>query len=295
VQSQERETGQRLPTWWQKYPSRLASELEELDRANIRYEQVGDRDATGVIRLRLFPVVAGKELRLDATFPDLYPYFRFEVSAPELSLPVHQHAQSKQLCFLPRPTSYWMPATDRLAHFIIDRLPIVLAAASTSDNSAVTTDEERIAEPYSDYYTYASESILLVDSAWSIPPSILHGTFVANMFDLSPIRFRGYVDTVSNDAGDLLCEAEEGMRRLPVKPVRGRWCRLSAPIPADLSSHDTYKHAAQCDPTPEKLPTARIDDVSIRLRAVVYPEQVRWRGEPANLGDAWLFAIKVFR
>lgn len=114
--------------WWELHPDRYQDELEQLRRAGIRFEIDEAALRLGRLQLTLYPLVHGEELKLIAAFPDFYPWFRFEIHAPELQLPYHQHAIAKTLCFLPRDTSYWKPSTDRLAAFLTDRLPDVLTA-----------------------------------------------------------------------------------------------------------------------------------------------------------------------
>src|SRR4051812_8959702 len=110
------------------HPDRYEDELEQLRQAGIRFERDEAAFRAGQLQLTLYPTVQGEEVQLVATFPPLYPWFRFEIHAPSLQLPYHQHAITKTLCFLPRDTSYWNPGSDRLAAFLVERLRDVLAA-----------------------------------------------------------------------------------------------------------------------------------------------------------------------
>jgi hypothetical protein len=158
--------------WWERYPERYASELRELELAHIRYERDEVAFAAGFLRLRVFPVIDEEELPLVATFPELYPFFKFEVAAPTLDLLHHQHPASKTLCLLPRGTEWWRPDSDRLASLLSEQLPRMLDAAKAEDPSSFAEVEEHQGEPYSDYYSYAPESLVLVDSRWSIPAEV---------------------------------------------------------------------------------------------------------------------------
>src|SRR5215213_8372033 len=84
-----------LRPWWERWPGLLERELRTLAEAGIIYEVDEEARARGFIRLRLTVVVGGEELSLVATYPDLFPYVRFDVRAPDLDLPRHQHPFTK--------------------------------------------------------------------------------------------------------------------------------------------------------------------------------------------------------
>ena len=76
-------------------------------------------------RLHLEVDVDGETLRLVVTFPDFYPYFRFEVQAPDLHLDHHQNPFEKNLCLLRRGTEHWDPG-DTVASLLHEQLADVL-------------------------------------------------------------------------------------------------------------------------------------------------------------------------
>jgi hypothetical protein len=148
--------------WWVRWPGRLKWELQQLKKAGIVYDH--DREAlrAGVVRLYLTLTINGKPRRLSVTFPDSYPYFRFEIAAPDENLPYHQHPQSKYLCLLGRSTHYWN-TDDTVARLLQEQLPKVFSTAESADREEVAGVEHHQAEPFSDYYTYAP-SMLTVQS-----------------------------------------------------------------------------------------------------------------------------------
>src|SRR5215212_8762383 len=83
--------GSSLTPWWQKTePSRLEDELSRLRAAGIEYEIDERAREKGLIKLNLRSVrVDGRDLNLVALFPDVYPYTRFEIRAPDLELDYH--------------------------------------------------------------------------------------------------------------------------------------------------------------------------------------------------------------
>jgi len=135
--------------WWDDFPSILARELSALDEADIEYKRDDEAFDKGILCLHIEMEKTGK---LRVVFPDLYPYFRFEVYAPELELAHHQNPFTKSLCMIGRSTENWHVG-DTLAAFLMERLPQVMLTG-TSDN---VTDVEGIeapqAEPFSDYYS----------------------------------------------------------------------------------------------------------------------------------------------
>src|SRR5688572_6916622 len=96
-----------METWWTRYPERLDLELQALSDAGIPFSPIQESISQGRYALSLSPTVDGETIKLIATFPDLYPFFRFEVSAPELDLKHHQNPFTKGLCLIGRSSDNW--------------------------------------------------------------------------------------------------------------------------------------------------------------------------------------------
>src|SRR5574341_28632 len=138
--------GTRIEPWWKREPERLQFELEELDAAGIEYQVNEAAKARGSLIIDLEIILAdGEKVLLQARFPDLYPYFRFEILAPELDLPYHQHPFGKQLCILGRATRTWN-TTNTLAEFIKTQVPRVLATARMVSLEEASGLEEHLFE-----------------------------------------------------------------------------------------------------------------------------------------------------
>ena len=292
--------------WWEDDPERYDDELASLDRAGIRWEIDEEAFAAGVLRLRVFPVIDGEELPLVAVFPDEYPWFKFEVEAPTLDLPHHQHAFGKNLCLLPRATAYWRPASDRLAAFLTDRLPVVLATGVAPDAPTDAVEEPQ-AEPFSDYYVYEPNTLVVVDGAWRIPPEAVSGALVVGLPALPPGTrwsglLRGAVLEVRDDrSGSVVAMmAPEVAARFPTR-VDGRWVRLDEPIrpavPGDVrrTAAAAFRVMEEADPHAGRLRAHEAGPGrggSIRVRAALFPEEHRWRGTPGGgAGEGWLVAV----
>jgi molybdopterin/thiamine biosynthesis adenylyltransferase len=284
--------------WWERYPGLLQVELDNLDAHGIRYEVDDESQSRGVVHLRLFPAVGGRELPLIAIFPDSYPFFRFEVQAPTLQLRHHQHAQGKNLCLLPRRTEAWGPNSDYLGDLISERLPLVLESGERSDPGPLL--EAQQAEPYSDYYLYYPGAMVLVDSAWSIPPEIRSGALEIGVPE-PPVGqhpgklLNGAVLSIHDESDNLIANAPpEISTRFPYV-LRGRWTRAETPFPADLSNDEIFRRADESDSRRDRLKTQSVYEGGARIRGILYPEEVRWSGLAGGaLGDAWLFAIQLW-
>ena len=72
----------------------------------------------------------------------------------------------------------------------------LLTSARSKNREVVSHLEESQAEPFSDYYIYVQDSLLLVDSNWHIPPEILHGELEIALETDENSGLRGIVKTV---------------------------------------------------------------------------------------------------
>ena len=178
-------------------------ELNALRDAGIDYERDEEAFSQGILRLHLVVDFEGERLPLVVTYPELYPYFRFEVTASTLSLPYHQHALGKNLCLIGRGTHHWR-TTDTVAGLLREQLPVVLRAGQSSDADSVRGLEQEQAEPFSDYYPCAP-GIVVIDGAWKAPANHDCGTFgVATIGQQGPPPARFVRARWSNFVGETL-------------------------------------------------------------------------------------------
>lgn len=307
----DEEAGPSAP-WWRRLPDRLASELRELDEIGVRYEFDTQAQVVGVLRLRLEVPVEREMLPLVAIFPDNYPFFGVQVEAPTLDLAHHQHPFGKALCLLPRSTWYWNPATDGLARLLRERLVLVLQAGSTSDPASAAAVEEHAPEPFSDYYPYEGNSLVLVAAGENgrarVPTGVNTGFIVlgiegAQAGDNIPHRpLRGALLEVRDENGTVLLSAPDALSNRYTLRIEGRWSRLAEPVRGvalgDVSA--AVYAAAEASDRPGTRPRAyRLQqgvaqgNVQMRVRAALFPEEHRWRGEVNSLGDGWAFAVRM--
>ena len=266
-------------------PERLEYEIAELTAAGILCEI--DRDALerGFAVLNLRHTVQDRELSFIVRFPDTYPYMRFEVEAPDLKLRHHQNPFRKNLCMIGRSTENWC-TEDTVASYFKDRLPAVIQSGSSADPQEVKDLEELQGEPVTDYYTYFPNSVVIVDSSWSIDPEIKGGILELGIEKNLTQGLRCAVCTVKDWKDNILAKADPKLSRLYPERVEGRWVRSQKAILED----DCNKFLSQIialDKTFSSKKWQNIKGRRISIIGVLFPEEVAWRQEK----DGWIFLV----
>jgi molybdopterin/thiamine biosynthesis adenylyltransferase len=274
-----------MDLWWQKCPERLEYELEALKAAGIYFQEDAQARAAGIIRLFLRPVINEQQIDLIATFPNLYPYFRFEVRAPTLDLPHHQNPLAKNLCLIGRNTENWLPK-DTLADFISTRVPLVLEAARSTDALTAANLEEHQGEPVTNYYPYQQNALLMIDSAWSLETDRIAGEMIVRLPDTSyPVR--GAISELRGAANELLASGPSDLHRLYSKELRARWFRMSK-LPA-LSDPRRFLEACANEHPLITVPIWKPHGaLQIDLIGIVFQEELEYR----KSGDGWIFIAR---
>lgn len=275
-----------LAPWWELRPERLEYELESLRVAGIPFERDEESFARGTLSLRLHPIVDGEPLELIVEFPDIYPYARFEIRAPGLDLPHHQHPFGKNLCLIGRRTGNW-EVTDTLATFVQERVPIVLRAGRSQEAAAVSQDEEHQGEPFSDYYSYEDDAIVLVDSAWTLDPRVEGGELTVGV-EVGGQVLRGAVLAVRDTAGQTMAQADSSLRELYPAQIVARWVRCGRPIAHD--DPETFLATLDLPGERRSQPLWQpFNDGRIAIVGVVFPEEVGWRENK----NGWIFVART--
>ncbi len=282
-----------LGPWWEVWPGRLEHELEALGAAGIPAVIDDEARRRGVIKIDFrYTASDGGVYPMVALFPDLYPYFRFQIYAPTLSLSHHQNPVDKNLCLLGRDSRHWRPS-DTLAAFIKDRerLPAVLKAGEAQDREEVATLEEHQAEPRSVFYRYADDAMFIIDSAWMIDRELPGGEIVIGLQrepTASGEPLRGAVLKVLGPEGALIAEADQSWPRLYPWQTRGRWVRMDS-LPATNNAQDILA-ALESGQQRAALPSGRrVGELTLAVLAVLFPEERAWR----ELGTGWMFLASV--
>lgn len=263
--------------WWDPN-ERIAWELAQL--AEHGYEFQPPLRITLPFTIVVDADVGGERHALEVDFPPLYPYFRFELRAPTLTLPHHQHLLSKNLCLMPRGTDHW-DMSNSLAWYLDTQLPKVIAAGTATDTSEAAALEEEQAEPVTDYFVYRNDAMLLIDGSWRLPDDFVTGTIVA-FCDRRQERtdpLRGTIMKVFDCNGSAVFEAPAHLDR-GGDVVRGYIVKLQDPVieenPANL--HARLKN--------DFFPGEAEERTSIL--AVIMPEEHARRDAS---GQGWLFIV----
>ena len=272
--------------WWEIYPSRLERELDALKQAGIEYRRDDEAFDKGVLCLHIEMEKTGK---LRVVFPDLYPYFRFEIYAPDLQLSHHQNPFSKSLCLIGRSTANWR-ADDTLASFLIEKLPQVILTGTSDNATEVAGIEQTQAEPFSDYYTCHPGTALIVDGSWEIDASYKSGTILIGTISPKDQFLRGAVLEVHDEDGNTLAKANNQIRRaFPEEELVGRWVRLSEPLKTPNHS-ERFIYLQKKDPYPDRIRGYRVNGGELKIRASLFPEEIRrWR----QCDFGWMFVCSI--
>lgn len=286
-----------MKPWWEAFPGRAKHEYECLDAAGIRYALDNDAADRSVLQLRI-TAIGDDAVDLIATFPDLYPFFRPAVRlAVDGDMRHHQHPFSGDLCLLGRRTSAWSTG-DTLAWLLTTQLPRTLRAgraAATADRARgeLVGLEEVQAEPFSEYYTFASNAVILVDGGWSLPPTRREGALDLRVMRMPATITEGMVAAVlavqGEDGTALATLSGHHPERFP-HPLRGRWVRLDAPVAQD-DPEAIWAAVKNASPVVaaswQPLPLA--GGTHVQVTGVVFPEERSHRVH----ADGWMFLVRV--
>lgn len=276
--------------WYERWPERLEFELQALDANGLRYIVDQAARESGLIKLQVYLDHAGEELQLEATFPDLYPYFRFDVRAPSLTLERHQSVFGKGLCLIGRDTGLWN-TTDTLASFIKERVPLAIRVGSAVDPAEVVGLEEPHAEPLADTYHHAfvPQSIVLFDGSWSVDPSVQRGDLVVGFEADAVPQIRGWVLQVRDESRRVLNGSPPEVCSRHTQKLVIPWVRMPSPPRTD-EGRSFWKAVTRLDPRAEQLswkPAA--GEYKVRGLAVLCEEEIAYRRK----GDGFIFAFSL--
>lgn len=274
--------------WWERWPEVYDREIAALDAAGIRWERDESAFSKGILRLSVNMTTEAGPIALHVVYPDDYPYFRFQVYAPDLDLPYHQNPFQRNLCLIGRRTHYWH-TDDTAAGLLIEQIPKLMATARAEDAATVADLEEQQAEPFSSYYPY-KPSMILVQSDWLVGKEYQRGSFsVGTCVEHSEFMVRGAMLELRSEAGDRIFSASPSWRRaFSGTVIDGRWVRASEPIRQDneaqfldelLDLHPQLIHAK----------ATQVANMWVRIWGILFPEQTAHR----VFGEGWVFLCAV--
>ena len=291
-----------MENWSIKYSDRYLLELKALKDANIHYEENTEARAQNIVRLSLTigkdnPIIEGlgRDLSLIAVFPDLYPFFRPEVYAPDTNLPRHQNPFEKNLCLLPRTTASWRPE-DTLADLLKSQLNRLFIQGNILSHDELAKDADEQAEPISEYYPF--NNFVLFDS----DPYEGAGVPVLDFEEVGKVKFSvpftefsariaitNYYDKSGIEIGAL---PQEINKFFGEHVGTGVVCRVNEPPPKDPKDFITFLKRKGCKNILDQTRKIKFGAIVIEyLVAINFPEEV----EPGKNGSGWLFFIKSKR
>lgn len=271
-----------MKPWWEKWPERLKYELAELQDAGIYCEMDEKAFMKGIVVLNVRYEIEGRVLDLVVRFPDVYPYMRFEIYAPGLNLDHHQNPFEKNLCMIGRATANWY-TSDTVAKYIISRLPKVIQTGESADPAIVKQLEEAQGEPISYYYPYADNHVVLVDSSWSIDPSVDRGILKLGIDRSNHNGLNSAILAIMDNDKNILAQAEPEISDLYPDYVRGKWVRSQQPI-IENNPNSFFEHLVEFNRTLNIQKKQMLLNKRFVI-GVLFPEEVSWREEK----DGWVF------
>lgn len=274
-----------MQPWWEKWPGRLEFERAELQRAGFEHEMDKKAFENGIVVLNIRYEIKDRKLDLIVRFPDVYPYMRFEIYAPDLNLDHHQNPFEKNLCMIGRSTANWS-IDDTVAQYITSRLPKVIQTGENADPSIAKQLEEVQGEPISDYYPCPPDHIVLVDSSWTIDPSIDKG-FLKIGIDKSELKgIHCAVISVMDRSRNILAAAEPEIKNIYPSVIGGKWVRSQQPI-LENDRERFFQHLVGLDSSLSNPNWQHQKKRKICVVGVLFPEEVAWRENK----DGWLFFL----
>lgn len=281
------------PFWdrWDRQ-ERLEWELQALESAGYDFTILaGDPANLEQLHLEVYVDLDEQRLRLEAVFPELYPFFRLQLRSDDLELGHHQNPFEGWLCVIGRGTENWR-LKDSLVRFL-NRVPRVLHAGAADSADSVEGVEEQQAEPFSDYYPQSPQAnrILLVDGSWEIDPDVRSGRLVLGVEDEpATLPVRALVREVQDDKGQTLAAIDERFGRAFRYTRYGRWLRLDAPI-REGDPEAFFRAAAARDERVASQKLQAVDGGNFRLVATLFPEEQAWRD--GRMGTGWAAAVRT--
>jgi hypothetical protein len=270
-----------MSRWWERYPGRLEAEIGELRADGI----VVSRDATafesGKVRLQLeLPDGYWLSKKLIAEYPDLYPFTRPEVYAPDFLLPHHQNPILKNLCLLGRESENWLP-TWTLARLLREQLPKLRRAQETADLIELATLEVEQGEPVTDFLEYDEESIVLIDSDAAVPVGQF-GPLAIWVTENAP-AFRGRVCAIADETGKEVWSAPRRQSDVNLETIVGAWVRVEGSL-TEYTADSLFESLEQTHPGLQRLNWQR----DSQIIAVMFREELAHR----ESGTGWAFLLR---
>jgi molybdopterin/thiamine biosynthesis adenylyltransferase/ubiquitin-protein ligase len=259
--------------WWDRYPGRLAREVEHLKSRGFSTNFDSSLVQRDFVQIDATYLREAREYHLRIVFPHLYPYFRPQVFAACISAPHHQNPFDGNLCLLGRNSDNWDP-TSLIADVIEEQLPKLLESEIIA-NSGGNPDEELQAEPWAEYLAPNTEFRI----AWNSNIEVPEGSTgkIELKFQAQSDTYKAYVSRVTTGAGTDLFVA---MRSIVPEAKATMWVsyiRLREAPPGDLNKIIRLTEERLPNLTPQGLIRRLTKRTRGTLLALFYPEETAHR------------------
>jgi len=274
-----------IPAWWDRYADLLQDELDAFQQAGMPATiDVAWREG-GLIRLSFTYECDGELIPLYAIYPDLYPFVRAQVYADGLDLPRHRNPFIGNLCLIGRSTENWS-TEDRLADLVLEQMPKLIAAARRPPGTPSPVAEEAQAEPVTGYLPETPNSLVLIDSSWTISPEVDEGTLTL-VVESGWLGIKAYVRRIAGGGVEIGGLDLEGVWQRP-KTIQGRWVRLPD-LRGTFDPRELERLVLEAHPGLRRLNPQNTGELSVDVVGLTFPEEL----SAGFTGDGWLFLLRV--
>lgn len=284
-----------MQTWVERFPGRLEYELTDFARRKLKFaldeEQLAEQGRvvlTGLLRHN------GDEIRIEVRYPDLFPYLRPVVIAPDLNRDRHQNPYDKELCLLEPSTRAW--DTDTTAAWLVEKRVPYLLRLLDADPETLRRAEVPQGEPVSSYFEGPPGSVVFVPQpVLDIPAKAQAGSGRLAFSVAEPPRpeVRAVIaEVVEKDRGnktEALAKADGPLlAHFGGEQIPFRWARL--PRAPDANTPQGVLEALEASRAGfGSPPWHAVHGGRIGVAAAVFQEEVR-QGE---WEDTWVFVVRV--
>jgi ThiF family len=283
-----------MRTWPDQFPGRLEHELEEFAERGLAFSLDDDLLAEqGKVVLRGTIEDQGEDVDLEVHYPDLYPFIRPEIVAPDRELPRHQNPYEGNLCLLDRSSRAWKPSYTA-AWLVAEKVPYLLALLRADENEMREVETPQ-GEPLSSYFPGVPGTVLFVpDAMLSLPEdaSAGSGRIGFAQYEGPQLWVRGavveLVEKVRSRKTRTLARADEPVkRRFSGAEIPFRWVRLDE-LPKENTPIALLNAIESAKPGFGSPPWEGVAGGSIAISGAVFREEVG-QGE---YQDGWLFVVQ---
>jgi molybdopterin/thiamine biosynthesis adenylyltransferase len=239
--------------WFDRDPDRLQWELDEFARHALEVEV----DTGSLSERRLMVTVVGglafrgEPTRVAVAFPSEYPHFEPLVFAESKLMDRHQDPLGLNFCLLEDPARDWHPA--RSAGQLVGTVLRRLLSDTEAGTGNVREGETDMAEPLSEFFLYAPNSIVLV------PEPFLAVELPVTSGELTLAGRDDGFRILSTAAG--IGDADPRLVRMFIGSpnlVRGRWVSLDTVTPGSPPGSALLEAVEAADPTLEARLSSRL-------------------------------------